>query len=218
MASWMMQILLQEVTGVPVTLETGKADVNLDFYHPDMSFGWGTSNDWPLIENSVNIHGDCRRVVQRPEDSDDGSYTGCAHVVPEVWGTQTHNLAALQQDGMIESPMGLGMIGQQGWYMPKFAAQDNPTLLTYFGLAGGQNRRKLAETFKRPTTWGDYCAEESPTKCELPDGIASRPPVDEVEAAMYFAGVSTFTGFFRFTEENDCDLHPDTCTGHIVRA
>lgn len=223
--AWLLQILLQEFTGVPVTLETGSPDVNLDFYHPDMTFGWGTGNDWPILENSVKIHADCRQVprtVKVTEPDEDGNmvtteaYQGCAQVIPEVWATQSHNMARYQQEEVIEGPMGLGVIGQQAWFIPKFAVEEDPTLLTYFGLSGEQNRRKLAETFKRPTTWGDYCNQVSPTKCQMPDGVASRAPLDDAEAGKYFAGAKTFTGYFRMTDESDCDAHPDTCTGHIA--
>ena len=229
--AWMLQIVLQEVVGVPVTLETGSPHVQLDFYHSDMAYGWGTGNDWSMVEATREIHADCRHVPRFVETeksnidattttghSNDAAtiYQPCAHVIPEVWATQSHNLAQLQREGTIEAPLGLGVIGQQGWFIPRFVAQHDPTLLTYFGLAGEQNRRKLAETFLRPTTWGDYCTHVSLTVCQLPDVVASRAPVNDQEASLYFAGFDTFTGHFRKTEENDCDTHPDTCTGHIA--
>lgn len=222
--AWMLQILLSEVLGVPVTLETGSPDVNLDFYNPKLSFGWGTSNDWKMMEASVHINSDCRQVpktvvtVNDETGQEEESYQPCAHVTPEVWSLtgQSHHVARLRRDHVIESPTGLGVVGQQFWFIPRFAAQRDPTLLTYFGLVGEENRQKLADTFLRPTTWGDYCREVSPTACAMPDGIANRAPVDEGEEAKYFAGADTYKGHFRKTAENDCETYPDTCTGHIA--
>ena len=212
MEAWMLQILLQEVLGVPVTLETGSPDVNLDFYNPEMSFGWGAGNDWP-VQSSATVNADCRQV---PKMAPDGSYQACAHLVPEVWATQSHNMDRLQREGVIEPPMGLGMIGQQAWYIPKFVVESDPTLLTYFGLAGEANRHKLADIFRRPATWGAYCSQVSATNCTKPDGIAARPPQDESEGGMYFAGSNKYIGHFRKTAENDCETYPDRCTGHIA--
>jgi hypothetical protein len=44
---------------------------------------------------------------------------------------------------------------------------------------------------------------------------ATRAPQNQVEAErMFVEGI--YTGHFRKTKENDCDLHPTTCTGHLV--
>eukprot|EP00934_Nitzschia_sp_Nitz4_P002715 Nitzschia sp. Nitz4//scaffold519_size4018//1976//3065//NITZ4_009257-RA/size4018-augustus-gene-0.7-mRNA-1//-1//CDS//3329553807//2705//frame0 len=82
-------------------------------------------------------------------------------------------------------------------------------------MAGESNRRKLAETFKRPTNWGEYCNEVSVDHCATDDGIASRAPVDETERSRYRVE-GEYVGHFRATFENDCDSFPDTCTGHFV--
>ena len=86
--------------------------------------------------------------------------------------------------------------------------------MNLLGIAGEANRRKLAETFLRPTTWKDYCDLVSPNNCTTSDDVAQHAPTDEADyERMFVAG--SYTGHFRATEENDCDTHPDTCTGHV---
>lgn len=73
----------------------------------------------------------------------------------------------------------------------------------YFIVSHNQNNR------------GDYCSQVSPTNCTVPDGVASRPPL-ETEQNRYFAGHDTYTGYFRKTDENDCEKYPHNCTGHVA--
>ena len=84
--------------------------------------------------------------------------------------------------------------------------------MNLLGIAGESNRRKLAEMFLRPTTWGDYCTQVSNTSCAVPDNVAQRPPSEEEVDKMHSPNL--YTGYFRATEENDCDKFPDNCTGH----
>ena len=95
------------------------------------------------------------------------------------------------------------------------AAEKDPTLLSLHGLKGEHNRKKLAEMFKRPTTWKDYCEIVSPTNCTLPDDVAQRPPQDESEKERMFVE-GLYTGHFRHTDDNNCTLNPTNCTGHIA--
>lgn len=83
------------------------------------------------------------------------------------------------------------------------------------GLAGELNRKKLSERFLRPTSWNDYCTEVSSSNCQVDDGIASRPPVSQTEEESFFAAGS-YTGYFRATDKNNCDLNPHSCTGHFA--
>lgn len=104
---------------------------------------------------------------------------------------------------------------KHNWYIPKSLAEENPMLLSYFGIGGEDKRRMMAEIFKRPTTWGDYCQFVSADNCSSVD-TAVRAPIDENEAEKYFVE-GLFTGYFRATEKNDCDSNPN-CTGHFVIA
>ncbi|CAB9506860.1 expressed unknown protein [Seminavis robusta] len=81
---------------------------------------------------------------------------------------------------------------------------------------GPENRQKLANTFKRPTKWKDYCLLVSPDHCNTPDSVAQRPPTVEEESSYFVEG--SYTGYFRATEKNNCDLNNSTfkCTGEFI--
>lgn len=126
----------------------------------------------------------------------------------------------LEGQGAIESPSPLGAFGLDEQFIPRRTAAKDPTLLNFLGLGGEQNRRKLAETFLRPTTWGDYCELVSPNKCQEEEegnnGTAAiRPPQDETESGKYYVE-GLYSGHFRATNENDCDANPTNCTGHLI--
>jgi hypothetical protein len=165
------------------------------------------------------------------EDDDDGRtrtmYIPCAHIVPEIW--DRYPAWEMERDQIIEAPQGLGVLGQEGWYVPRFTGRRDPSLLSYLGLEQYPNstdhevRRKLASMFLRPVTYQDYCTEVSTTNCTVPDGVASRPPngTDGREMDSYFwqddeGQVPIYTGYFRPTDENNCTAYPDTCTGHLA--
>mmetsp|Transcript_14130 Transcript_14130/g.30795 ORF Transcript_14130/g.30795 Transcript_14130/m.30795 type:complete len:932 (+) Transcript_14130:71-2866(+) len=211
--AWILQILLSEFLDVPVTIETGRPGLNVDFYDLETRFDYGGSNDWTAMR-TANEYQDCTQVKKLPGYYNSSeAYVSCSHVIPEVWTGHTETLKELQEDEIIDPPAGLGALGSQGWYIPRFTAKENPELLTYLGMQGDENREKLARIFKRPTTWEDYCKDESPTNCTSADGVATRPPTD-AEKDKYYAGAD-FIGHFRNTTENDCDNNAN-CTGHIV--
>jgi len=133
----------------------------------------------------------------------------------EVWQNRRKNVKELEKKGVIEPYRFLGVFAKAGWYIPRFTGQRDPTLLTYLGLQGEENRRKLAETFLLPTTWLEYCDEVSPDNCTVPNNITARAPADEDEASMYFSQ-GLYTGHFRAMAQNDCDANPTTCHGHFV--
>ena len=93
-------------------------------------------------------------------------------------------------------------------------------MVSFYGIGGvdGQNgeevRFKLANTFKRPMTWSEYCILVSPNNCTRDDGVASRAPMNE-EVGKYFMD-GLYTGHFRSTEKNNCTANPTACTGHIA--
>jgi len=211
--AWILQILLSEKLGVPTTVETGKGDVKLNFYDAENSFG-GFSNgqDWGVLERASKLR-DCR-IANRSPDSDE--YEPCAHFIPEVWDySYRDDYKDYVDKEVVELPQGLGALVQEGWYIPRFTAERDSSLLSYLGLSGEDNRHKLAERFLRPTTWKDYCIDESPSNCTISDKFAQRPPLDEFENnRMYAEGF--YTGYFRSTSQNDCATYPKNCTGHIV--
>ncbi|KAL7551981.1 hypothetical protein ACHAWF_015202 [Thalassiosira exigua] len=214
-SAWMMQILLSELLGVPTTIETSDPKRRYNFYDPDRREDYGVE---PYPYHSLRkAHevGDCREVKGGASDS--GGYMSCAHVMPMVNKVgQADAVRELKDDGIIAQPKDSGTNPQYRWWMPKRHAEQNPELLSYFGMSDESARSKIAQAFKRPTTWGTYCASISPDNCAADDGVAKRAPADDDEAGKYFAPGGLYVGHFRATEKNDCASDPAGCTGHIA--
>lgn len=208
--AWLMQIVLSEMLNVPATIETGKPDARISFYDATNSYQFGTNDDLLSLQNAIKFM-DCTKAKKTP-----GSYETCAHVIPEVWDFDLPWVREMIRNDELSPPMPLGVLGLESWYVPKFTAQENPKLLSYFGLSGDseEQRRVLAETFLRPTTWEDYCRYVSPSNCDTPDDVAQRAPDETENKRMFVEGL--YTGHFRKTEKSDCDLNPSNCTGHIA--
>ena len=209
--AWILQILLSEVLQVPVSIETGVAGKSDDFYGINLPLDYPTY-DANYAELSVSSEVlDCRVIENKPDQPE--TYKSCAHVVPEVWQSASLVDSKIEGTGPLRE---LGMLTAQKWYIPKFTAMRDPSLTTIYGLAGEKNRQKLAETFKRPTTWKQYCDEVSLDGCATDDGVASRPPAESEEYSMFSEG--SFIGHFRYSEANNCTGFPNdvTCTGHFT--
>jgi len=208
--TWLLQILLSELLDVPVSIETGDPNITMNFYDSQGGgFQYPRTQVLSAIEKAVQIK-DCRYASRDPSN-----YEFCLHVIAEVWDVQMKERQDMVYRHLIEPLKGMGMLGQESWFVPQFTAAKDPSLLTYLGLQGEENRRKLAETFLRPTKWKDYCDTISPTNCRTADAVAKRAPENENEySRMFVSGL--YTGYFRETEKNDCDLHPTNCTGHIA--
>jgi hypothetical protein len=205
--AWILQVILSEMLDVPSTIETGSYEARLNLYHPDNPFGYGPSNNFEVLQNG-NMLGDCRKARKGAED-----YQPCAHFIPEVWDISSFTYMEDQVESQAEPLLSMGILGQEGWFVTKFTVEADPSLGTYLGLVG-QNE-KLAEMFLRPTTWKDYCEKVSLNGCAVPDGTAQRAPItDDEEDRMFVEGL--YTGFFRKTEENDCTIPGKNCTGHIA--
>lgn len=254
--------MLSEILDVPVTLETGTPHDSIDFYNPDNSLYYTAADIVnPLILG--NEIGDCRLRNSIPnenkedsrnnnnnnheinvdgEQEDSNKYEPCAHFTQEIWQESVAEYHELIKNGRMEAPLAsLGALAWQGWYIPKFTAQRDPTLTTYLGLMGEENRRNLAERFLTPITWGDYCRirqeqlqqvfAPSPLQNQTttfgdtnfgseycasdPTGVAARAPQTKEEEESYHVP-GLYAGHFRKTEKNDCDLFPITCVGHFT--
>ena len=220
-SAWLLQIILGEVLGVPVTIETGSPDVSFDFYRASTDLEWNVGvhgYEGLQVANDVK---DCRLVhtdnATTSTTTESSSYTPCFHVDPEVWSAAYESYG---RNGIPNSVVrSLGLQSTEGWYIPQFVLDADPSLATHVGLQGEDNRRKLADTFKRPTTWKEYCQDVSNTNCEEPDTVAQRPPTSEEEETKYFAA-GLYTGHFRATLENDCGAtntsSSSSCTGHFA--
>lgn len=209
--TWILQIVLSEMLDVPVSVETGVAGMNVNLYDPTSRTDFGTGYDWDSMRNVYDSSGDCVSIYSEDPDS----FKTCAHVIPEMWVEGLNRAREVIDSGIVEAPIALGALGGQYWFVPRFTAERYPDFMNYLGLQGDERRRQLAEIFKRPTTWKDYCEQESPTNCTSYDGVATRPPETPGEdGAMFMEGL--YTGFFRKTEKNDCEANPDTCSGHFA--
>jgi hypothetical protein len=141
-------------------------------------------------------------------DSSDGNLSNNASRVKNESGQQ-------QQNSYGDSTLDVHVSSEVNFLKNNTGWEQDPSLFSYLGLQGEENRRKLAELFLRPTTWKDYCEQVSPTRCLVPDQVAAQGPQDEWENdRMFVQGL--YTGHFRKTEENDCDKYPLNCTGHIA--
>ncbi len=213
--AWIMQVIYSELLGVPSTIETGKADKNLNFYDESNRMEYGSSYSVSAIEKALNAEGGDCTIYNKNKGGDDHEYAPCAHLVMEIWFDRYDNVV---ESGAGEATKLVGMVGLQSWYITNFSIKRDPSLANYFGLSGEVNRRKLAETFKRPTTWRDYCTLVSANNCTADDGVATRAPAaDGSEDNRYFSS-GLYKGHFRATEKNNCEANPTTCTGtgHIV--
>lgn len=117
--------------------------------------------------------------------------------------------------GQIAPPQTLGVLGQEAWFITKFTVEQDPSLALFLGLQGEEKRQYLADTFLRPTSWHDYCTQVDPFNCSLPTNISLRAPETDAERLQFY-NWPNYIGHFRKTEENDCDLNPTNCTGHIA--
>lgn len=221
-SAWVLQIILSELLGVPTTLETGSSEGRVTLYQADTSLQFGNANDIEALTVAAeNGNGDCTiwsgatAADGGDDDDNEQEYTGCAHLIPEHWDSTGPRVTDGVYKGTLEPPQSLGALGMEAWFVTKFTVEKDPSLATYMGLQGDDKRRLLADTFLRPTTWGDYCAQVSLTACRSDDGVATRPPETEEEENRMFAQ-GLYTGHFRKTDENDCDRFPHNCTGHIA--
>ena len=241
MVSWVFQIILSEILDVPTSIEMGAPDLILDFYSETSRFDWGSAYQWNALAKAKQV-GDCRTLQQKqshnnndPSEDKNDSYEPCAHFMAEIWPSNHRvTIGNMVKEGAILPPTSLGAFGLNNFFIPFRTAREHPDLTSFFGLSlkyhpkndlsdanntitvthQRAKRRLLAETFLRPTTWYDYCTDVSLDGCAIPDAVATRPPQDD-EHGRYFAP-GAYTGYFRATEQSNCDLYPDTCTGVFI--
>lgn len=145
--TWLVQIVLAEILRVPTTVETGLPGLRLDFYDDQARFEFGSSVDEPALVKSFEL-GDCTRA-----DKSADAYEPCAHVTLENWETKLDWIYQYVVNGTLEQPSPLGVMGAEGMFVTKFTVERDSTLASVYGLKGDANRQKLADTFKRPTSW-----------------------------------------------------------------
>jgi hypothetical protein len=201
--AWVLQIVLMEVLKVPATVGlTTNTTAKSSFYSLENTLEYSAeAYPFDALENAV----DCHLQGNRP----------CTQVLPEVWNGQAHELRDASQNGFIAPTEGNGEVGKGSWYIPQFVAQNDSSLVSVYGLSGEEHRHKLADTFRRPTTWLEYCQEVSLTNCDGDDPVAAFFP-STPEQEQHYHHPQFFPGYFRLLPENNCTVNPDNCTGYIV--
>jgi hypothetical protein len=202
--AWIYQIVLMELVGVPATVGlTGEMTKVSDFYSVENQFQFSPLTYSPEGLIKSNQVTGCKET----EDA-------CVHILPEVWNGQRDVYEKLFEDQEIDRPSSNGILGQTSLYVPSFTARKYPTLTSFWGYQGENNRQLLAELFRRPTTWKEYCELVSANNCTVPNTITSGYPSSEQEKRKYFVQ-DRYTGHFRSTRESDCSQVED-CSGYIV--
>ena len=203
--AWIFQIILMEILEVPVTVGLmPNLTLASSFYDPQNRFTY-SDLAYPFDAlRMANEVGDCLQTADQ-----------CADLMPEVWSDQADAWTQGLKEGYLLPTEGDGQVGKISWFIPAFTAERDATLVSFYGLRGDKNRRKLADAFLRPTTWQEYCEKLSSTNCSEPDATAARYPESDAEQTRYYVEGS-YTGHFRTTEKNNCTLHPKTCTGAII--
>lgn len=204
--TWILQILLSEVLQVPTSVETSHPHHTLNFYDTQSRIQFGTADDFDCLVRGYEL-GDCRRL-QKGNDDD---YKSCCHFIPEVWNFEMGVLEPLIENGSVQTPLPMGTIGEEHFFIPKFTAERDPTLTSYVGLS--QSRQRLAERFLRPTTWREYCNQVA--DCQSDGDVAQRAPGPDDPNGDRFFVPGLYQGHFRATARNDCISFPNNCTGHL---
>lgn len=99
--AWILQIILSEVLGVPVTIGLTADSSAASFYNVDNTFDYSPSAyPWEALDEANRV-GDCLE-----------SDLPCAHVFPEVWNGQSAAWTQSHSKGKITAPEGNGMVGK----------------------------------------------------------------------------------------------------------
>ncbi|KAL3909860.1 MAG: hypothetical protein SGILL_007919, partial [Bacillariaceae sp.] len=200
--SWILQIILMEVLQVPATVGlTTNTTAKSSFYAVENTLEYSAeAYPFDALQNGVNCE-----MKQEP----------CIQVMPEIWNGQQHEWNRAIQAGFMEPVEGNGAVGKGSIFIPKFAAQKDPTLVSVYGLQGEDNRHKLAETFRKPLTWLEYCRDVSPTKCDDDPVAAFYPSTKEQE--QHYHHPQFYPGYFHSPPASNCVENPTNCTGFIVQ-
>uniref|UniRef100_A0A7S3P7Q2 G-protein coupled receptors family 3 profile domain-containing protein n=1 Tax=Amphora coffeiformis TaxID=265554 RepID=A0A7S3P7Q2_9STRA len=206
--TWILQVLLSEMLDVPVSIETSFFEYVTNFYDEHMRVEWGWANDERAVHTSSQVK-DCVPLTQTLEN-----YTACAHVIPFTFGSFRWT-PPFVANRTYEPTQSAGLLGEEGWYVPRWTQDEYPELGYWKSYSGQQNRHKIAGIFKRPITWVQYCDWISNTTCATADDIVTAGYPQRADYWKFHVP-GKFQGFFIDTEENNCTKYPTTCTGDFV--
>mmetsp|Transcript_10760 Transcript_10760/g.15838 ORF Transcript_10760/g.15838 Transcript_10760/m.15838 type:complete len:1306 (-) Transcript_10760:473-4390(-) len=200
--AWITQIVLMELGRVPVTVGLRTNDTtSSSFYNPKNTMVYSeVMYPWDGLETANGV--DCNSVNEP-----------CVHFLPEVWSSRRLQYEPMIKKGTIYSPSLNGLWAKSGLYIPEFTARQHGQMLIWHGLSGDENRKVLAETFRRPTNWTHYCTTVSSSQCKVSDNVTERSPNPDEEGLYFSEG--NFTGYFQFTDQNNCTENPN-CTGTVL--
>jgi len=164
--SWIYQVILMEFAEVGATVGLRSEDTISSSFYDVENRGLQFSQDQYPFEALVlgNERMDCS-----------STNLPCVHVLPEVWRRDASDID-LPIERIIEPVTENGLLGNSGLKIPLVLAKQYPELSVWFGWAGEERGSFLAEMFKRPLTWAEYCEKISRTTCVEVDSTAARAP------------------------------------------
>jgi hypothetical protein len=215
--AWIYQIILVELLDVPATVGlTTEMSQGASFYSIENKIEYSTElypyEALMMANEKLNNGENCELTTK-----------ACAHILPEVWVGQRDEWLKMEDDGVIDHPSANGMVATSNFFVPAFTIKKYPSLAVFYGFQGDENRKLLAELFKKPTTWKEYCELVSSSNCSIADRTAARyPNQTDLEGHYYeknkFYVEGLYQGYFRATEKNNCTESDgvDDCHGYFV--
>jgi hypothetical protein len=142
-----LQFILSELLDVPASVESGTPNGSkMNFYNPqNHEFEVElVSPQYKVALGNAQRLKDCAKARTNSNsnpgaDGADAEHELCAHFVAEIWDTRI--VMDMVKSGLIESPQGLGALGQEGWFVPRMTAEKDPSQVSYIGLGGEENRK-----------------------------------------------------------------------------
>ena len=118
-----------EVVGVPATVGlTTSTTAASSFYSPTNTLEYSAAAyPFEALRNAES----CYDSVETTTSDDDME---CAQVMPEVWNGQQKEWTQATNEGYIDPPEGNGQVGKGSWYVPKFTAELDDSLVSVYGL------------------------------------------------------------------------------------
>ena len=107
----------------------------------------------------------------------------CAHIKMEGW---TSDKSQVVETLKLRSSL-LGLIGKKGFFVPKDVVSKNPRLSNSDFYENNKNREFIANTFKRPVSWQEYCdsyfgkvADDPERICPIPTTLNFLPGLSSI--------------------------------------
>jgi ABC-type proline/glycine betaine transport system substrate-binding protein len=188
--TWIAQIILSEAMMLPAVIETGSSSAKMNFYDPEMPFGYGEAYGTNTALKAGFEDPKCKNSYETNEK-------GCAHAQLETWSGNKPAFHKGESEGYVTYGGSNGMVGTLGWYISEWLLDQEPSLATFYGL---RNNAKTSAFLKKPTTWKDYCEgnfEVGACTAACTTCRAQAPPGAGQNETYYLAG--SYKGYFALT-------------------